>query len=142
MRKVWVVVANQSEAKIYRAQDTDTLIEHALLFHEEGTQRAEDLVCDKQGSFHGAYGAESVQGRTSLKAKENHFFAVQIAHFLEKGVQRQEVERIYLIAKSPFIGALVDALKPAVAKLVAAEIHKDVLSASLQQIRDYLPPAL
>ncbi len=142
MRKVWIVVANRAEAKIYRAENVSTLVEHTSLKHGEGSMHQRELSSDKQGSIRGKFGTDTMEEKTSPKSKEANHFAAQIALVLEKGLQAKEVERIYLIAKAPFIGVLHQVFKPAVAKCIEKEVHKDLLHASKEQLREYLPPVL
>lgn len=145
MRKVWIVVANSSQSKVYRAENAQHLVEHVIFFSEESHLFVHELVSDKEGretNSMGSWGADSYEPKTPVKRKEANFFAETIAHFLEKGCNSGECERIYMIAKAPFLGYLRDALTPHVAKLVHAEINKDLTQLRPEAIREYLPPAL
>ncbi|MCH9608768.1 MAG: hypothetical protein S4CHLAM45_06800 [Chlamydiales bacterium] len=142
MRKVWVVIANRSEVKILRAENVETLVEFHTLKHHEGKLPTQDLTSDKQGSHRGRFGTDTMEEKTSAKAKEAHLFARRIATFLEGGVNKNEVERFYLISTPEFIGVLRQVLKPSIAKLIEKEVHKDVMLAKPDQIRSYLPPVL
>jgi protein required for attachment to host cells len=144
MRKVWIVVANSSQLKIYRAENAQNLVEHVLLFNEQSHLAVHDLVSDKQGQENrmSCWGSDTNEPKTPVKLKEANFFADSIAHFLEKGYNAREVERIYIIAKAPFLGCLRNAITPHIAKLVHAEINKDLTHLSPQEIREYLPPVL
>lgn len=142
MRKVWIIVANQAEAKVYRAENVHRLVEHASLYHDNGNQATQDLVSDKQGDMRGAYGTDSREQKTTVKTKEANLFASQIANFLERGINEKDIERFYLIANPAFLGALRAALSSNTARLVEGEITKDLVQAKPEQIREYLPPVL
>lgn len=144
MKKVWVVVANSSQAKIYRAENAQTLVEHGLFFNDEIHLPARDVVSDKQGreQSYGLYGSDTYEAKTSLKTKEALSFAETIAHFLEQGCTKGECVRIHIVAKPPFLGYLRQCLHPNVAKLVGSEIHKDLTQLKPEEIREYLPPVL
>jgi protein required for attachment to host cells len=144
MKKVWVVVANSSLAKIYRAENAQTLVEHGILFHDESHLPARELVSDSMGretNFR-AFGSDTYQPKTPIKLKEALLFADIVAHFLEEGCNCGECERIYIVAKPPFLGHLRQSLHPNVAKLVGSEIHKDLTQLKPQEVREYLPPIL
>ncbi len=144
MRKVWVVVANSSYSKIYRAENTHVLLEHQTFSHEESHLPARELVSDRQGreTSRVGYGTDTMEEKTPIKVKEATQFADEIAQFLEKGFNSGECERIYLVAKSPFLGYLRQSLHPNVTKLVESEVHKDLTQLRPEQIREYLPPVL
>jgi len=144
MKKVWVVVANSSLSKIYRAENTNVLIEHGIFFHDESHLPVHELLSDRQGreTNKGMCGGDTYEARTPTKLKEALHFAEQIAHFLEKGYNAGEYEKVYIVAKPPFLGHLRQFLHPNVAKLVGAEIHKDLTQLRPEEVREYLPSAL
>lgn len=142
MRKVWVVVANRAEMKIYRAENVHTLIQIHYLTHIQSQLTSQELTSDKQGSHRGSFGSDTMEEKTPAKLKEANSFANQIAKVLEDAVNKKEVERIYLIANPQFMGILRQAINPQVAKLIEREIPKDVVHATADQIREYLPPVL
>jgi len=144
MKKVWVVAANSSEAKIYRAENTDVLIEHARLFHDESRLPGRELSSDGPGRESGAQmaGSDTYDQKTSPKLKEYILFAEILAHFLEEGYKMGHYERVYIFAKAPFLGHLRQSLSPHVAQLVHLEINKDLTKAKPEEIREYLPLTL
>ncbi|MBS0623985.1 MAG: host attachment protein [Verrucomicrobia bacterium] len=142
MRKVWVVVANQSEAKVFHSENGNTLIELTILKHDEGHKHPQDLVSDKQGSYRGSFGSDGLEPRTSIKEKEASIFARQLADYIEKGVNQHTFDRLYIVAKSPFVSLLRSALSSSATKLLQDDVHKDIVHATAQEIRDYLPPVL
>lgn len=144
MRKVWIVVANGSQSKIYRAENVNTLIEHKDFQHKEAHMNRADLSSDRPGrsSQNGSYGAGTMEEKHPPKEKEADIFADEIAKYLEAGFNSGEYERIYLIAKSPFLGHIRQSLHANVSKSVESEVQKDLTALKPEQIRDYLPPVL
>ncbi len=144
MRKVWIVVANSTYSKIYYAENTHKIIELKSFEHLESHMRANELMSDSLGRTTnvGLYGSQAMEEQTSLKTKESMVFARQIIAYLEEGCKKGECERLYLIASPPFLGHLREILTPHLAKLVHAEINKDLTQLTAEQIREYLPPVL
>jgi protein required for attachment to host cells len=143
MKKVWVLVANSSQAKIYRANGP-SLLEHGIFFHDESRMPARDLVSDNMGreTNRNMYGNDTCEPKTSLKEKEFLIFANTLAQFLEKGYNSGECEKIYVIAKPPFLGFLRQAFSSHVTNIVESEIHKDLTHMTPNEIREYLPEFL
>lgn len=144
MKKVWVVVANSSQAKVYRAEHLQVLVEHGIFFHDESRMAARDLVSDNSGRENNTMrpGGDTYEPKTSIKLKESVNFADILANFLETGHNDGHFERLYIVAKPPFLGHLRQALTPNVSKVVESEIHKDLTHLSPGEVREYLPPVL
>jgi len=144
MRKVWVVVANSTSATVYKSENGSKIVEHQKFNHTEGHLADRELTSDKRGrsTQRGVYGTDTMQDTTTPHAKEAMLFAHEIALFLEKGFTSKEFERLYIIAKAPFLGHLRQELNPNTAKLVEAEINKDLHDLSPEKLREYLPLVL
>lgn len=140
MRKIWVVVANSSTAKIYRAENVNTLVEIHTLNHSVSHLHDRDIVSDKPGRSKD--GHHSIEEQTPQQVKERIHFASEIASYLEKGLSDNNLDRVYLISIPQFLGFLRQSLNPQVAKLIHAEIHKDLTHLRPAQLREYLPPVL
>ncbi|MCH9626551.1 MAG: hypothetical protein S4CHLAM2_01730 [Chlamydiales bacterium] len=144
MRKVWIVVANGSHSTIYHAENVNKLTEIKQFQHAEAHLTRHDLTSDRPGRSTPCvgYGTDTMEEKTPPKVKEAVSFAHQIAHFLEEGYNAGNVERVYLVTKSPFLGHLREALHPNVTKIIESEVHKDLTHMRPEQIREYLPPVL
>lgn len=144
MRKVWIVVANGTQAHIYNAENVNTLVSLKTFSHNEGHMNKKDLNADRNGRTTQStnFGTDTMEEKTPVKTKEAISFAAEIASFLEAGLKDKECERLYLIAKSPFLGHIRSALSPNVTKLIEKEVQKDLTSAKPKEIREYLPPVL
>ncbi len=144
MRKVWIVVANSSLAKIYQAVDGHTLTEKKSFEHPETHLKDNELVTDRPGAntYTTGNGPHPIQEKTPQKVKERHYFADQIATYLQEALYTGEFEHLYLIANPTFLGHLRSAMNPHLSKLIVSEVHKDLTHMKPSQIRDYLPPVL
>ena len=144
MRKVWIVVANGSQSVIYKAENVKTLTEIKSFYHEESHLTRGELNSDRPGrsTQRMAYGTDTMEDKTSPKVKEAALFAGEIATFLEQEYHAGKYERLYLIAKPPFLGYLRDSLNGNVVKLIESEVQKDLIRSNPEEILDYLPPAL
>ncbi len=144
MRKVWIVVANGSQSTIYKAKNTHTLIELKTFQHHETQQSKGELNSDRPGrqTNRVGYGTDTMEEKTPPKVKEASSFAQEIAYYLEEGFNGATCERIYIVAKPPFLGFIRGALSANVSKLVEAEVQKDLTQMRPEQIREYLPPVL
>lgn len=150
MKKVWIIVANSGQSKVYCAENSQHLVEHAIFFNDERHIPAHDLVCDRQGREANQIGANNKKGwstdtyeaKTPVELKIATAFAETLAHFLEKKYTEGECGRVYLIAKDHFLGHLRNAISSNVTKLIHGEINKDLTHLSPEAIREYLPPVL
>lgn len=144
MRKVWIITANRTQARVFRAENTHKLVEIKTLQHKEGREHARDLNADRQGRNNNrrGYGIDTMEAKTPVESKESVRFATEIAHMLHEGHKAGSFERLYLIANPPFVSILRDAIKTPVAKLIQEEVHKDLTHCRTEQVRESLPPVL
>jgi len=144
MRKVWILVANSSNAKLYTAENNHSLVLCDTWTHIESTQKASDLTSDHPGVTSDRFGPSrnTMEEPTPPKVKERHQFASQLAGVLEKGHLAGDYERLYGIASSTFLGDLRTAIMANVSKTLAATVDKDLTQMDPDAIRDYLPPVL
>lgn len=144
MRKVWIVVANSSIARIFRAESVNSLVEQQTFIHEESHLVDKELIAEKPGRSGDHFGLArgAYQEQTPQQVKERSHFATQISKFLEKQYFDGEMERVYLIARAPFLGFLRQSLHPNVSKLIYSEIEKDLTHLRPEKMREYLPPVL
>ena len=144
MRKVWIITANRTQARVFRAENTHKLVEIKTLEHQEGHKHARDLNADRQGRNNSrkGYGVDTMEAKTSAEAKDAVLFATEIAHMLQEGYKAGSFERLYLIANPPFVSILRDALETPIAKIIQNEVHKDLTRCRTEEVREYLPPVL
>lgn len=144
MRKVWILVANSSDAKLYKAESIKQLTEIRDFKHIESKMPAHELVSDRPGraTSKNKAGVHMFADKTSQKVKEKNYFAEEIMTYLVGELNKGNFERLYVIAPANFLGALRSAADPHVSQLIHAEIDKDIPMATSNEILQYLPPVL
>lgn len=143
-KDTFVVVANSSHAKLYKAINNHALTELETWEHPESRLHDQDLVSSRPGRAFDSMGPgrHAMQAQISPKTHEFQVFAKVIAEHLDKVIAKGEVKKIYIAAPPAFLGILRQRLSGGVAHLVAGEFHKDFTMMTSDQIRAYLPPVL
>lgn len=142
MRKVWILVANASEAKVYKAESVKHLHLEKSFTHPESRLPNHDLVSDGPGKNTERFGSQPhmMEYKHTPKLKEKDHFASEIAHFLEQALNEGKYERLYLIASFGFMSHLHHHLPSNVKKHITQEIHKDLTTLGEKDVIDHLPP--
>jgi protein required for attachment to host cells len=133
-----VVVADQSEARLYDYDRTDRslqLLQH--LTDPEARLHSRDLKSDRPGSKadrgplragrRGAAAHHGVGADRDPREHEAQVFAHRIVAALQSAEQHSAADRIVLMAAPRFLGLLRQCLPESLRHLVAAEVHKDLV---------------
>ncbi len=136
MHITWVVVADSVEARFYalgKEHGTLVLVHH--IEHPKGRLKITDLIETDIGRFHarGHYTGEAFEIRDP-KNTELHFFANQVADYLNHGRNDHQYEHVILIAAPHLLGVLTESLNPHVHKMVSKRIHKDYTTLSVAEL--------
>jgi protein required for attachment to host cells len=128
MSKTWILVANQSGARIFENTGPGkgmTLLRD--IAHAEGHLKDQDINADKPGRAFDSEGAgRHAMGKgESPKEHEVAKFAKELAQLLDKGRSANEFARLILVAEDGFLGTLKGELNDNTAKLVTDTVHKD-----------------
>ncbi len=144
MRKVWIVTANRTCLRVFRAENTHKLVEIKKLEHADGHKHGRDLTAEKEvrNTYRKGFGVDTMEAKTSIEAKEAVQFATEIAEILHEGYKAGSFEKLYLIANPPFVSIVRDALPKALTKIIGSEVHKDLTKCRPEEVREYLPPVL
>jgi len=140
MSGTWVLVAESSRAKLFKAANRTTLTELEALTHSEGRLHEGDLVSDRAGSDGGSVG----QGRhvfdDKISAKEHatNEFAKNIASRLETARNKGDFNKLVLVAPPAFLGQLRNNLSKEVMSLVSKQIDKNLVMKPAETIGQYL----
>lgn len=123
----WVVVANSSQAKIYKVVKFPALEEVASFEHPESRLHDQDLVTSKPGRVFDKGGTTRHAYQTAIRPKieEAEKFSSQIAHYLAKSIQSGECGRLYLIANPSFLGMINEHLDKETEQHIVAKLAKD-----------------
>ena len=163
MPKNWVIVANNTKAKIFtlappapRRKDTEALepstdalsqsrlVEFQALDHPEGRLKSQSMDADRPGrSFESAGMKRHAMSReVDPKKQEAIAFARQVAERLESARRQGEVERLILVAAPEFLGLLRDHMTSELRRMIEEEFSLDLVHMSPHEIRTHLPETL
>lgn len=139
---ICVVVADSSKARILLAESgRSPLVDKRDYIHPESRQREQDLVSDSPGSEtdSGGLGKHSMGHEKAAHQKQAEIFAHELSEEIEKLRRNSDLSRIYLIASPKFLGLLRSSINKQCAELLAAEVNKDLVNHSIEDIRSHLP---
>ncbi len=144
MSKKWVVVADQSKARIFTVDDPrGPLLQVDELEHPEARKREQELISDRPGrSFDSAGQGRHAMG-TSVEPKKEEAvrFAKQVADYLQAAHHEGRFNRLLLVAGPPLLGLLRDKLK-SLSGANISEIDKNLGQYEAPEIRSHLPDRL
>lgn len=144
MKTVWVVVANQSRARIFSLEsprgqwrELEDLVAPDVRLHDR------ELESDRPGHTVGAGGhGHTMRKRHSLKEQAAVRFASDMSERLTAGTGDGDVAALVLVAPPRFLGLLREALPQRVSSLVVHSLDKDLVSLRSEDIRAHLPERL
>ena len=145
MSKPWIVVADQSKARIFTVDNPrGPLQEVEALEHPEGRERIQDLTTDLPGR---AFDSSGVGGRHAMgtsvdpRQQEAIRFAKLIAEHVRSGCIEGRCDRLLLVAGPEFLGLLREHLDT-INGIDISEIGKNLGQYSSHEIRAHLPERL
>ncbi|HRD56186.1 MAG TPA: host attachment protein [Parachlamydiaceae bacterium] len=125
---VWVVVANSTLARIFKAETIHRLKELETLIHPASRQHAKDLVSDKPGrTFESIQNGtrHAMEPKTNPQQVEFEEFAKFLSKYLDTACNDGLYKKLYLAANPLFLGLLRQHLKPKTMQLIKTQIDKD-----------------
>jgi protein required for attachment to host cells len=141
MSQKWVVVADQSRARIF-AMDSPSapMREIEDMLHPAGRQPARDLKSDRPPRlFRGKREASHpVEAKVDAKEQETINFARRIADRIERARTQSELAELVLIAPPDLLGVLRAALSPPATKHLVQTLDKNLVRETEAEIRKYL----
>ncbi len=141
MSKTWILVAESSRAKVYKANGRRAPItEIDALVHPECRMHEGDLVTDSAGSDGGSVGQgrHVLENKVSAKDHESLEFARELASYLESARTSSNFDRLVLIAPPAFLGNLRHTLSKEVMSLVSRQVDKNLVQKAPEVVRSYL----
>ncbi len=144
MQSTWILVADAAHGRIFSTQDGRTIDEVANLAHPAARQHDRDLASDRPGrSFDSAgQGRHAMEPEHHPHDQEAEEFALELANALEAGRNQHRYKRLVLVAPPEFLGRLRKHLHKDTARMVLAEIDKDLVhldeAALLAYIKEHL----
>lgn len=144
MSKHWIVVADQSKARIFTVEDPrGELQELEQLENPTGRDQAQTLGSDRPGRSFDSSGQGRHAMGTSVEPKEQEAvrFAKQVADRLRAACHAGRCNRLLLVAGPHFIGLLKEQLD-SLADVKVTEIVKNLGQYDSREIRTRLPERL
>jgi len=151
MRDVWLLVADQAEARVYSADRTT----HVLSFVERLADplahlHDRDLVTDRPGRVfdhapaqagrRGATAHHGTGGERSPRKHEADLFAHRVVQALTEAHHAQRFDQLVVLSGPVFLGHLRQALTPEIKRCILAEVSKDLTHLPADAISAHLPP--
>ena len=141
MNTIWVLVANQSEARIYSTtRVTGSLMLVKILTHEEGAAQARELTSDAPGRSFNRMGParHGMEPDTGVKEEERRRFVREMVDQLEAGHLRGDFHDLVLLAAPGVLGVIRKTMSSDLEKGVIKEIPKNVIGQDLEKIQAQL----
>jgi protein required for attachment to host cells len=141
--KTWILVANRTEAKIFKyLNKRGGHVEYLTsLKNPRGRLRAIAINADRPGTFANleTYGARLVksQSPTERVAQE---FAKRVCVFLEHQVQDNQFDELVVISDPHFLGRLRHLFSKELKKKISREIKKDLIMITSRDLEKRLWP--
>ena len=145
MTKTWVLVADNSRARIFLAETRNgPLLEIEALAHPESRLHAQELTSDLPGRAFdsGGQGRHAMELEVEPKQHEVQAFARHISDRLETGREKNQYDQLAVIAAPALLGILRKQLSVNTSRMVIYELDKNISRMSAQDIRKHLPERL
>lgn len=139
----WVVVANGGHARLFASRSIEEFEEIETLVNPYNRLHESDLISDRNGHARNSAALQTeTYDQPSAKKHEQERFAAELANHLEKAYDDHRFDTLYLICSPSFLGRVRHALSPKVCDTLKAEIHKNLVTHSIHEIRAQLPKRL
>ena len=132
-----VIVADNARARIFASGSAINRLQELEVFaHPEAHLSNIDLVGDSAGKSVDGHG--SLDPATDARMVEAQAFAKLLGKHLKELHNQQHFDQLILIAPPRFLGLLRKELDTPLDKLVTQSIDKDLTTASLEEIIEYI----
>ena len=145
MKLTWLVVADNSKARIFKVDSRKGPIEEIeSIVHTEARLHEQKMTSDLpgRGNGNGGAGGHAYQDEVSPKEQENINFAKKIASELDAARKDNKFKQFVLVAAPGFLGNLRKQFNAQTQKLACFELAKNLSHLDAQQIRAHLPERL
>lgn len=110
MTATWILVANASEARLFKTKNTYKIDLELLnhFDHPESRMKNIDLTSDRPGHYEsrGGTGRGSYTEHTEPKTVESEHFALQLANEIDSGRVSNSFQKLLVVAPGHFQGLL------------------------------------
>jgi protein required for attachment to host cells len=140
VRGEWVVVADGAKALVLEnVGDAKFPNLKTKEVHSQPDQKTSEIGTDKPGrSFSSVGSGRSAVEQVDWHDQEEHRFLARLAARLDKAVLAGETSSLIVIAPARAIGVLRKEFSPHVRKAIKAEVEKDYLKMTVDEITRHL----
>lgn len=140
MATTWILLADESVARIIEAHSLNDLREIGRIEHPSGRLHDADLTSDRQGRSYESFGStrHAIAVKTTATELEAQLFAREIANFLERARTENRVQRVYLVASPNFLGLLRAQLQPSLEAIIVEGVGKELTHIKPEEIKNHL----
>lgn len=141
MKLTWILVANNTHARIFTASTPSSPLEEIAGFaHTEGRLHDHDITTDLPGRIKSTdSGGHALEQPTDPKKHQADNFAGQIVQHLEAAHNANKYEQLLLVAEPSFLGLLRNHLPEHIKTHICFELDKNLATYSAADIRKHLP---
>jgi protein required for attachment to host cells len=140
MQTRWIVAADSSKARIFKAMPGKPLVELETLTHPESRLADRDMASDRPGLTmeRGGERRHGMEPSSDPKRQEAVNFARQVAGNLDKARSLQKFQELIIVAAPAFLGMLREQLSRQVEQTITREISKNISALSPSEIQAHL----
>lgn len=140
MNTRWIVAADSSKARIFKALAGKKMEELETLTHPESRLTDRDMVSDRPGLSmdRGGEGRHGLEPSTDPKRQAAANFARIVAANLDKARSLQKYQELVIVAPPAFLGMLRDQFSKQVAQAIIREIPKNISVLSPAEIQKHI----
>lgn len=145
MQTIWILVAGNAEAIIYKSSGgKDSLSEHKRFAHPRGRLHDRELSSDLPGRAYDSSGEgrHAMQQEIGPKEHESVMFAKQLTDYLHHACTTGACNRLYIGASPAFLGTLRELFSKPVQQAVAMEVNNHLVPMAVDELRAYFPEYL
>jgi len=126
---IWALVMNSERARILRGLNRDGSVDAAELEMQTDSKRLQDIMSDRPGrSFNSADSRRSAISYASDPVRDaQRRFVDSVAVLLDQHLRDGDFTALAVFASRPILGMLREAMTPALARTVIAEVDKNLL---------------
>lgn len=129
MATTWILVANESEARLLESEGSKKEIHLIKEFeHPHGKAKSRDVNSDRPGrSFNSTgSGRHALAPDVDQRAHERQVFAKELGDYLHKEFSENCYEKLALIASPQFLGELRKHVSDSLKNCIVVELDKDL----------------
>ena len=128
MSITWILVANESEARLLQSQKSEKTRIIKEFDNPNGKAKSRDVNSDRPGrSFDSAGMARHAMAPdVDLRSHERQVFAKKLGDYLHKELSENRFEQLALIAPPQFLGELRKNISDSLKNCVVVELSKDL----------------